>query len=66
MEFGSFYILVVNSAAVNVGETSIALRPNSFGCRPRSGIAESHGNSIFYLKKILIIFIYVLLFLGFL
>lgn len=35
------------------GWTSIALRPafNSFGCRPRSGIAESHGNSIFIWKN---------------
>ena len=53
MEFGSFYILVANNAAVNVGEQiqlwDIAF--NSFGCKPRSGIAESHGNSTFIWKK---------------
>lgn len=53
---GRFHIsAVVNSAAVNVG-VQISLQDpvfNSFGCLPRSGIAGSHGNSVFIFLRTL-------------
>ena len=49
-----FYLLtIVNKVATNIGvQVSVCVSAfNSFGYIPRSGIARSHGKSVFYVLR---------------